>query len=130
METGGGTDRAWSEVRNAACGRGTALGASGGGKGIVNGVELEEARFSPLSRANSSAMLVVMLVASWLTMPSSAAMRAWASKVGDVCTVCGEIHGGGAPEDVGGGRCIEGAPEYAGGMPAGVGGGGVCVGGG
>ncbi|PKI61600.1 hypothetical protein CRG98_017975 [Punica granatum] len=90
------------------------------------GVELEDARFGPLSRANSSAMLVVMLAASWLTVPSSAAMRAWWSEVDDV----NETRGRGAPEDAGGGRCIEGAPEYAGSMPAGVGGGGVCVRGG
>ncbi|OWM75314.1 hypothetical protein CDL15_Pgr012274 [Punica granatum] len=37
METGGGADRAWSEVRNAAGGRGTVVGVRGGGKGIVNG---------------------------------------------------------------------------------------------
>ncbi|PKI67069.1 hypothetical protein CRG98_012533 [Punica granatum] len=90
------------------------------------GVELEDARFGPLSRANSSAMLVVMLATSWLTVPSSAAMREWSSEVDDA----GETRGRGAPEDVGGGRCVEGAPEYAGITPAGVGGGGVCVGGG
>ncbi|OWM63573.1 hypothetical protein CDL15_Pgr021184 [Punica granatum] len=67
-----------------------------------------------------------MLAASWLTMPSSAAMRAWSSGVDNVS----ETRGRGVPEDVGDGRCIEGAPEYAGGMPAGVGGGGACVGGG
>ncbi|OWM72788.1 hypothetical protein CDL15_Pgr005064 [Punica granatum] len=71
-------------------------------------------------------MLVVMLAASWLTVPSSAAMRAWSSEVDDVSETCGR-----APhEDVGGGRCVEGAPEYAGSTPAGVGGGGACVGGG
>ncbi|PKI42270.1 hypothetical protein CRG98_037342 [Punica granatum] len=70
-------------------------------------------------------MLVVMLAASWLIVPSSAAMRAWSSEVEDVGETCGR----GAPEDVGGGRCIEGAPEYADGMPAGVGGGEACVGG-
>ncbi|OWM73808.1 hypothetical protein CDL15_Pgr012371 [Punica granatum] len=90
------------------------------------GVELEDARFGPLSRANSSTILVVILAASWLTVPSSAAMRAWSSEVDDV----GETRGTGAPEDVSGGRCIEGAPDYAGGTPAGVGGGGACVGGG
>ncbi|OWM75164.1 hypothetical protein CDL15_Pgr012650 [Punica granatum] len=93
---------------------------------LEGGVELEDARFGPLSRANSSAMLVVMLAASWLTVPSSAVMRAWSSEVDDVS----ETRGRGAPEDVGGGRYIEGAPEYAGGTPAGVGGGGACVGGG
>ncbi|OWM75329.1 hypothetical protein CDL15_Pgr012289 [Punica granatum] len=71
-------------------------------------------------------MLVVMLAASWLTVPSSAAMRAWLSEVDDA----GGTRGRGAPEDVGGGRCIEGVPEYAGGTPARVGGGGACVGGG
>ncbi|PKI55787.1 hypothetical protein CRG98_023823 [Punica granatum] len=73
------------------------------------GVELEEAPFGPLSRANSSAKLVVMSVASWLTVLSSAAMRAWSSEVDDVCTFRSETRGGCAPEDVGGGRCIEAA---------------------
>ncbi|PKI65575.1 hypothetical protein CRG98_014075 [Punica granatum] len=90
------------------------------------GVELEDARFGPLSRANSSAMLVVMLAANWLTVPSSAAMRSWSSEADDV----NETRGRGAPEDVGGWRCVEGALEYTGSMPAGVGGGGACVGGG
>ncbi|OWM76837.1 hypothetical protein CDL15_Pgr016484 [Punica granatum] len=67
-----------------------------------------------------------MLVAIWLTVPSSAAMRAWSSKEEGVCEVCAWS----APEDVRGGRCAGGAPEYAGSMPAGVGGGGACVGGG
>ncbi|OWM87865.1 hypothetical protein CDL15_Pgr008311 [Punica granatum] len=67
-----------------------------------------------------------MLAASWLTVPSSAAMRAWSSEVDNVSETCGR----GAPKDIGGGRCIEGALEYAGGMLAGVGGGGACVGGG
>ncbi|OWM72717.1 hypothetical protein CDL15_Pgr002603 [Punica granatum] len=67
-----------------------------------------------------------MLATSWLTVPSSAAMRAWSSKADDV----DEIRGRGAPEDVGGGRCIKGAPEYAGGVLAGVGGGRACVEGG
>ncbi|OWM72690.1 hypothetical protein CDL15_Pgr009147 [Punica granatum] len=67
-----------------------------------------------------------MLVAIWLTVPSSAVMRAWSSKVDDVSRACGR----GAPGDVGGGRCIGRAPEYAGSTPAGVGGGGACVGGG
>ncbi|PKI30947.1 hypothetical protein CRG98_048662, partial [Punica granatum] len=53
-----------------------------------------------------------MLAAIWLTVPSS------------VSVACGR----GAPEDVGDGRCVGGAPEYAGSMPAGVGGGGACVG--
>ncbi|OWM64344.1 hypothetical protein CDL15_Pgr009267 [Punica granatum] len=142
MEIGGGADKACSEDKNAAGGRGTAVGAGGGGKGtwvdgiqgagsIVGpcpgeGVELKDARFGPLSRANSSAMLVVMLTASWLTVPSSAAIRTWSSEVDDGS----ETRGRGAPEDVEGGRCIEGAPEYAGGTPAGVGGDGACVGGG
>ncbi|OWM80228.1 hypothetical protein CDL15_Pgr012359 [Punica granatum] len=67
-----------------------------------------------------------MLVAIWLTVPSSAAMRAWSLEVDDVSEVCGR----GAPEDVGGGRCVGGAPEYAESMPAGVGSGGACVRGG
>ncbi|PKI49528.1 hypothetical protein CRG98_030065 [Punica granatum] len=37
METGGGADKACSEDKNAAGGRGTAVGAGGGGKGLVNG---------------------------------------------------------------------------------------------
>ncbi|PKI62707.1 hypothetical protein CRG98_016902 [Punica granatum] len=78
-------------------------------------VELEDARFGPLSRANSSAMLVVMLAANWLTMPSSVAMRAWSSEADDVS----ETRKRGAPEDIGGGRCIEGAPEYTGSTPHG-----------
>ncbi|OWM71006.1 hypothetical protein CDL15_Pgr012383 [Punica granatum] len=69
-------------------------------------------------------MLVDMLATSWLTVPSSAAMRAWSSEVDDV----GETRGRDAPKDVGGGKCIVGAPEDAGSMPAGVGGGGACVG--
>ncbi|OWM89153.1 hypothetical protein CDL15_Pgr026316 [Punica granatum] len=67
-----------------------------------------------------------MLAASWLTVPSSAAMRAWSSEANDVS----ETRGRGTPEDVGGGRCVEGAPEYAESTPAGVGGGGACVEGG
>ncbi|OWM77026.1 hypothetical protein CDL15_Pgr010114 [Punica granatum] len=67
-----------------------------------------------------------MLVANWLTVPSSAAMQAWSSEVDDVDEICGRD----APEDVGGGRCVKGAPEYADGTPAGVRGGGACVGGG
>ncbi|PKI61782.1 hypothetical protein CRG98_017832 [Punica granatum] len=112
MEIGGGADKACSEDKNVAGSR-TVAGGGGGGKGLVN-------------RASSSAMLVVMLAASWLTVPSSTAMRAWSSEVDDVS----ETHGRGALEDIGGGRCIEGAPEYAGGTPTGVGGGGACVGGG
>ncbi|OWM77550.1 hypothetical protein CDL15_Pgr016948 [Punica granatum] len=61
------------------------------------GVELEEARFGPLSRANSSAMLVVMLAASWLTVPSSVTMRAWSSEVDDACTGGGKTCGGEPP---------------------------------
>ncbi|OWM65116.1 hypothetical protein CDL15_Pgr027186 [Punica granatum] len=67
-----------------------------------------------------------MLVATWLTVPSSAAMRAWSSEVDDVSGACGR----GAPEDVEGGRCIGRALEYAGSTPAGVEGGGACIGGG
>ncbi|OWM86012.1 hypothetical protein CDL15_Pgr011889 [Punica granatum] len=67
-----------------------------------------------------------MLVAIWLTVPSSAAMRAWSSEADEVS----EAGRRGAPEDVGGGRCVGGAPEYAGSTPAGVGGGGACIGGG
>ncbi|XP_031374108.1 uncharacterized protein LOC116188775 [Punica granatum] len=164
MEIGGGADRACSEDRNVAGGRGTAVGAGGGGNGLVKGctvdvcsvggagasvlfgtwvggiqgvrstvghcpsggVELEDARFDPLSRANSSAMLAVMLAANRLTVPSSAVKRAWSSEADDVC----ETRGRGTPEDVGGGRCVGGVPEYAGSMPAGVEGGGACVGGG
>ncbi|OWM90890.1 hypothetical protein CDL15_Pgr027377 [Punica granatum] len=98
-------------------GAGSTVGPCPGG-----GVELEDARFGPLSRASSSAMLAAI----WLTVPSSAVMRAWSSEVDDVSGACGR----GAPEDVGGGRCVGGGPEYAGSMPAGVGGGGACVGGG
>ncbi|PKI32732.1 hypothetical protein CRG98_046877, partial [Punica granatum] len=85
METGGGADRMCSEDRKAAGGRGTAVGAGGGGYGpgvgsvigpcLGGGVELEEARLGPLSRASSSAMLVAI----WLTVPSRVAMRAWSS---------------------------------------------------
>ncbi|OWM64094.1 hypothetical protein CDL15_Pgr020705 [Punica granatum] len=127
-----------------------AVRAGGGDKGIANGtwvggiqevgstvgpcleegVELEEARFGPLSRANSSAMLVVMLAASWLIVPSSAAMRAWSSEVDDVCATGGETRGGGDPKDASGGRCTEGASKYVGGTLAGVGGGEACVEGG
>ncbi|OWM78299.1 hypothetical protein CDL15_Pgr001020 [Punica granatum] len=64
-----------------------------------------------------------MLVAIWLTVPSSAAMRAWSSVAAEV----NEAGGRGAPEDVGGGRCVGGASEYAGSTPAGVRGGGACV---
>ncbi|OWM86325.1 hypothetical protein CDL15_Pgr020633 [Punica granatum] len=67
-----------------------------------------------------------MLVAIWLTVPSSAAMRAWSSEAAEVS----EAGGRSAPEDVGGGRCVGRAPEYAGSTPAGVGGGGACIGGG
>ncbi|OWM66811.1 hypothetical protein CDL15_Pgr012403 [Punica granatum] len=70
-----------------------------------------------------------MLVAIWLTVPSSAAMRAWSSEAGEVSEASWG-GGGGAPEDVGGGRCVGRAPEYAGSTPAGVGGGGACIGGG
>ncbi|OWM74313.1 hypothetical protein CDL15_Pgr002573 [Punica granatum] len=90
------------------------------------GVELEDARFGPLSRANNSAMLVVMFAANWLTVPSSAAMRAWSSEVDDIS----ETHWRGTPEDVGSRRCVEGAPKYVGSTPARVGGGGAHVGGG
>ncbi|PKI45002.1 hypothetical protein CRG98_034609 [Punica granatum] len=51
--------------------------------------------------------------------------KAWSSKADNVS----ETHRRGTPEDVGGWRCIGGAPEYAGSTPAGVGGGGACVGG-
>ncbi|OWM77082.1 hypothetical protein CDL15_Pgr005090 [Punica granatum] len=81
-------------------------------------------------------MLVVVLATSWLTVPSSAAMRTWSSEVDEVCTADGKTCRGGAPdytggmlEDAAGERCTEGAPEYAGGMPAGVVGGGACDGG-
>ncbi|OWM70402.1 hypothetical protein CDL15_Pgr008691 [Punica granatum] len=67
-----------------------------------------------------------MLVAIWLTVPSSAAMRAWSLVAAEVSKAGGK----GAPEDAGGGRCVGRAPEYAGSTPAGVGGGGACVGGG
>ncbi|OWM84429.1 hypothetical protein CDL15_Pgr026437 [Punica granatum] len=71
-------------------------------------------------------MLAAMLATNWLTVPSSAAMRAWSSEADDVS----ETRGRGTPEDVGGGRCVGGEPEYTGNMLAGVGGGGACVGGG
>ncbi|OWM72670.1 hypothetical protein CDL15_Pgr010271 [Punica granatum] len=71
-------------------------------------------------------MLAAMLAANWLTVPSSAVMRAWSSEADDVSVTRGRD----APEDVGGGTCGGGAPEYAGSMPAEVGGGGACVGGG
>ncbi|PKI55770.1 hypothetical protein CRG98_023838 [Punica granatum] len=109
METGGGADKMCSEDRKVAGGRGTAAGAGGCGNGLVKG-------------ASSSAMLVAI----WLTVPSSAAMRAWSSEAEGVC----EARARGAPKDVGGWRCVGGAPEYARSMPAGVGGGGACVGGG
>ncbi|OWM69338.1 hypothetical protein CDL15_Pgr003939 [Punica granatum] len=67
-----------------------------------------------------------MLVAIWLTVPSSAVMWAWSSEADAVS----EAGGRGALEDIEGGRCVEGALEYAGSMPAGVGGGGACAGGG
>ncbi|OWM70930.1 hypothetical protein CDL15_Pgr019171 [Punica granatum] len=67
-----------------------------------------------------------MLVAIWLTMPSSATMRAWSSVAAEVS----EAGGRGAPEDAGGERCVRRAPEYAGSMPVGVEGGGACIGGG
>ncbi|OWM77055.1 hypothetical protein CDL15_Pgr002578 [Punica granatum] len=67
-----------------------------------------------------------MLVAIWLTVPSSAAMRAWLSVAAEVSEAGSRC----APEDAGGGRCVGRAPEYAGSMPAGVGSGGACVGGG
>ncbi|OWM73810.1 hypothetical protein CDL15_Pgr012373 [Punica granatum] len=90
------------------------------------GVELEDAQFGPLSRANNSAMLVVMFVANWLTVPSSTVMRAWSLEADGVS----ETRGRGAPEDVGGRRCVKGALVYTRGTPTGVGGGGACVGGG
>ncbi|PKI74813.1 hypothetical protein CRG98_004831 [Punica granatum] len=80
-------------------GVGSTVGPCSGG-----GVELEDARFDPLSRANSSAMLAVMLAANWLTVPSSAVMRAWSSEADDVSGTRGR----GAPEDVGGGSVPEG----------------------
>ncbi|PKI52667.1 hypothetical protein CRG98_026943 [Punica granatum] len=131
METGGGADKMCFEDRKVAGGRGTAAragvsGAHGVGSAVGpspgGGVELEEARLDPLSRASSSAMLVAI----WLTVPSSAAMRGWSSEVEGVC----EAHARGAPKDVGGWRCVRGAPEYARSMPAGVGSGEACVGGG
>ncbi|OWM91086.1 hypothetical protein CDL15_Pgr028138 [Punica granatum] len=67
-----------------------------------------------------------MMAAIWLTVPSSAVMRAWSSEADDVS----ETGERGAPEDVGGWRCVGGAPKYAGSMPAGVGGCGACAGGG
>ncbi|OWM82705.1 hypothetical protein CDL15_Pgr014193 [Punica granatum] len=67
-----------------------------------------------------------MLAAIWLTVPSSAMIRAWSSEADDVS----QTGGRGAPEDVRGGRCVGGAPEYAGSMPARVGGGGACAEGG
>ncbi|OWM68466.1 hypothetical protein CDL15_Pgr026155 [Punica granatum] len=82
-------------------------------------------------------MLVVMLAASWLTVPSSAARRGWSLEADDACITGGKTCGGGAPEyvrgvpeGVGGGRYTEGALEYAGGVPVGVGGGRACVKGG
>ncbi|OWM76624.1 hypothetical protein CDL15_Pgr009189 [Punica granatum] len=66
-----------------------------------------------------------MLAANWLTVPSSAAMRAWSSEA----DVVSETRRRGTPEDVGGWRCVGGAPEYVESTPAGVGGGGACVGG-
>ncbi|PKI73123.1 hypothetical protein CRG98_006465 [Punica granatum] len=103
METGGGADRMRSDDREAAGGRRTAVGAGGGGYGPAyfpqllvgmhsrpregskvgsvispgpgGGVELKETRLGPLSRASSSAMLVAI----WLTVPSTTAMRAWSS---------------------------------------------------
>ncbi|OWM89110.1 hypothetical protein CDL15_Pgr026273 [Punica granatum] len=75
-----------------------------------------------------------MLAASWLTVPSSAAMRTWSSEVDDACTAGGGACGvgalkyiGGVSEDVGGGRCTERAPEYASSTPTGVRGSGACV---
>ncbi|OWM73825.1 hypothetical protein CDL15_Pgr015125 [Punica granatum] len=65
-----------------------------------------------------------MLAAIWLTVPSSAVMRAWSS----VAAELNEAGGRGAPEDAGGGKCVGRAPEYAGSTPAGVRGGGACVG--
>ncbi|PKI56145.1 hypothetical protein CRG98_023463 [Punica granatum] len=53
-------------------------------------------------------------------------MRVWSSEAEDVC----EARARGAPKDVGGWRCVGGAPEDAGSMPAGIGGAGACVGGG
>ncbi|PKI37331.1 hypothetical protein CRG98_042273, partial [Punica granatum] len=132
METGGGADRTCSEDRKVAGGGGTTEGAGGGGgtstfsgawfggahgvgsivgPGPGGGVELEEARFGPLSKASSSAMLVAI----WLTVPSRAAMRAWSLVVAEV----GEAGGRGVLEGVGGGRCVGRAPEYAGSTPAG-----------
>ncbi|OWM83564.1 hypothetical protein CDL15_Pgr008349 [Punica granatum] len=71
-------------------------------------------------------MLAAMLAANWLTVPSSAVMRAWSLEADDVSETCGR----GAPEDVGGGKCVGRVLEYAGRMSARVGGSGACVGGG
>ncbi|OWM77028.1 hypothetical protein CDL15_Pgr010116 [Punica granatum] len=118
METGGGADRMCSEDRKGwtvdVCSVGGA-GAStfsgawfGGAHGVGSivgpgpggGVELEEARLGPLSKASSSAMLVAI----WLTVPSRAAMRAWSL----VAVEVGEAGGRGAPEGAGGGDVLEG----------------------
>ncbi|OWM74046.1 hypothetical protein CDL15_Pgr004924 [Punica granatum] len=64
-----------------------------------------------------------MLAAIWLTVPSSAVMRARSSVAAEV----NETGGRSAPEDVEGGRCVGKAPEYVGSTPARVRGGGECV---
>ncbi|PKI55036.1 hypothetical protein CRG98_024582 [Punica granatum] len=82
--------------------------------------DMNQSRADPSTSCSASASGKKCIgEANW----AAAAMRAWSSEVDDV----GESRGRGALEDVGGGRCIEGAPEYAGGTPVGVGGGGACV---
>ncbi|PKI46858.1 hypothetical protein CRG98_032754 [Punica granatum] len=109
MEMGGGADRMCSEDRRVGGAHGV---GSTVGPGLGGGVELEEARLGPLSKASSFAMLVAI----WLTVPSSAAMQAWSLVAAEV----GEAGGRGAPEDTGGGRCVGRAAEYPGSTPAGV----------
>ncbi|PKI62000.1 hypothetical protein CRG98_017586 [Punica granatum] len=91
MGTGRGTDRTCPENRRVAGGRGTAVGAGGGGYGLVKVCSVGGVR---ASTASSSAMLVAI----WLIVPSSAAMRAWSSEAEGICEACAK----GAPKDIGG----------------------------
>ncbi|OWM80214.1 hypothetical protein CDL15_Pgr012345 [Punica granatum] len=79
--------------------------------------------FRDLGRWNPRASSSAMLVAIWLTVPSSAVMRARSSVAAEV----NETGGRSAPEDIGGGSYVGRAPEYVGSTPAGVRGGEACV---
>ncbi|PKI72127.1 hypothetical protein CRG98_007514 [Punica granatum] len=130
VETGGGTGMdsdggaciADSTDRKATCSRGTAIGAGGRGSltgWIAGACVIAGAGASSLSEAKVGGTPGTAIRADSLVLDDDARAAS-----GGACSKDAPESAGSSPENVSGGKCIDGAPKYAIGTLAGVGGGG------